>query len=123
MAERTMVVCDVCGDPAAETVTIRVSGRSVLKDLCSSHLSELLNGTRASTRGRRPKRGAASPVAVPARRPVRSVRSAPKQAAAPIAKRRRGPITDPLVLQKRRDALAKARKVLADRRAAAAANP
>ena len=46
-----------------------------------------------------------------------------KPGVASVVKHRHGPIADPMVLQKRRDALAKARKALADRRAAAAANP
>ena len=52
MAERVVLVCDVCGKPAAETVSIRVGRRSLQKDLCSTHLSELTTGARAARRGR-----------------------------------------------------------------------
>jgi hypothetical protein len=47
-------VCDVCGQPAQESVTIRVGAKGYAKDLCGRHLTELLNGTRAPKRGRRP---------------------------------------------------------------------
>jgi hypothetical protein len=36
MAERVVVVCDVCGEPAQETVTIRVGATGHVKDLCAS---------------------------------------------------------------------------------------
>jgi hypothetical protein len=52
VAEQLILVCDVCGKPAAETVTIRAGGKSLLKDLCPDHVTELLNGTRAAKRGR-----------------------------------------------------------------------
>jgi hypothetical protein len=50
--ERTVVVCDVCGEPATDTVAIRVKGRSLQKDLCATHLAELIQGARAARRGR-----------------------------------------------------------------------
>jgi hypothetical protein len=53
MGEQTILVCDVCGRPAVETVTIRVGGRSYVKDFCSTHLSELTAGARSPKRGRR----------------------------------------------------------------------
>ena len=53
MGEQLILVCDVCGKAASETVTIRTGSRTVLKDLCSTHLGELLSGTRAPKRGRR----------------------------------------------------------------------
>jgi hypothetical protein len=52
MAEKTILVCDVCGDPAVATVAIRVDGKSLNKDLCGTHLSDLTSGTRAVRRGR-----------------------------------------------------------------------
>jgi len=52
MAEKTILVCDVCGDPAVATVAMRVDGKSLNKDLCQTHLSELTSGTRAARRGR-----------------------------------------------------------------------
>jgi len=53
MGERTILVCDVCGRPAAETVTIRVGRRNFAKDLCQTHLSELTAGARRPRPGRR----------------------------------------------------------------------
>jgi hypothetical protein len=53
MAERMILVCDVCGAPASETVSFKVKGRSLQKDLCEVHLAELTDGTRAPKRGRR----------------------------------------------------------------------
>src|SRR6266700_5450712 len=60
MAEQLRVVCDVCGDPAAATVGIRVGGRTLSKDLCTTHLSELTAGARAARRGR-PRKVSLSP--------------------------------------------------------------
>jgi hypothetical protein len=53
MGERTILVCDVCGRPAAETVTIRVGRRNYAKDLCNTHLAELTAGARRPRPGRR----------------------------------------------------------------------
>jgi hypothetical protein len=52
MAEKTILVCDTCGKPAAETVTIRVARGNYVKDLCASHVSELLSGARKPRPGR-----------------------------------------------------------------------
>jgi hypothetical protein len=52
MAEQLVLVCDVCGQPASETITIRAGNRSLLKDLCAKHLGELLTFTRVPKRGR-----------------------------------------------------------------------
>lgn len=52
VAEKTIVVCDVCGEPAKTSVRIHVGGRSLAKDLCPQHLAELAKGARKSTRGR-----------------------------------------------------------------------
>ena len=41
MSERMVVVCDVCGEPAAESVRIRLDARTLEKDLCAVHLDEL----------------------------------------------------------------------------------
>jgi len=54
MAEKTVTVCDVCGQPASQTATIRVGTRNYLKDLCSTHLPGLLSNTRRPKRGRKP---------------------------------------------------------------------
>jgi hypothetical protein len=60
MAEQLVLVCDVCGQPASETITIRAGSRSLLKDLCAKHLGELLTGTRVPKRGRPKSTRAAS---------------------------------------------------------------
>jgi hypothetical protein len=54
MAERTILVCDICGQPAVQTVTFKVGRRNLQKDYCSVHLQELTAGARAPRRGRRP---------------------------------------------------------------------
>lgn len=54
MAEATVLVCDVCGKPATESVTFRANGRNRVKDFCAMHLASLLEGSRAPKRGRRP---------------------------------------------------------------------
>jgi hypothetical protein len=53
VAESVIIVCDVCGSPAEDGVTIRVGGRNLAKDLCAKHLRELLAGTHTPKRGRR----------------------------------------------------------------------
>lgn len=54
MAERTILVCDVCGAPETQSVTVKVGTQNFLKDLCTRHLNELLAGARRPRRGRRP---------------------------------------------------------------------
>jgi hypothetical protein len=54
MSESVVVVCDVCGAVAEEGVIIRAHGQNYAKDLCSKHLKEVLAGTHAPKRGRRP---------------------------------------------------------------------
>lgn len=123
MAEQVMVVCDVCGAAPAETVGITAKDRSYRKDLCSKHLSELLTGARAPRRGR-PRRASASsapaPSAAPKRRgrPPKAAQAQATPAKSSNGRRKRVPITDPAILQKRRDALAKARAARAAKRAA-----
>src|SRR6266545_3024301 len=53
MGEQTILVCDVCGRPAVESVTFRIGGRNRVKDLCQVHLAELEAGSRAPRRGRK----------------------------------------------------------------------
>lgn len=118
MAERVVLVCDVCGSPAQRTVTFRVGSRSLAQDLCATHLQELVRTSHSPRRGRKPR--AAPPAATAAsgrrRRSVTKPRASAKRASAKTGRKR---ITDPATLEKRRAALAKARKVLANRRAAA----
>lgn len=52
MAEKTVIVCDVCGEPARQSVTIQAGQRRLVKDLCSAHLAELTRGARPVRRGR-----------------------------------------------------------------------
>lgn len=53
MAEKTILVCDTCGKPAAETVTIKVSRGNYVKDLCSAHVSDLIAKARRPRPGQR----------------------------------------------------------------------
>ena len=53
MAEKTILVCDQCGRPAAETATIKVARGNFVKDLCSAHVNELVAGARRPRPGRR----------------------------------------------------------------------
>jgi len=53
MAEKTILVCDSCGRPAAETVTIKVDRGNFVKDLCGTHVNELVAGARKPRPGRR----------------------------------------------------------------------
>jgi hypothetical protein len=69
MAEKTIVVCDVCGKPATETVTIKVARGNYAKDLCAAHVTELIAGARRPRPGRpRKMAGSAPPAASPKRR-------------------------------------------------------
>lgn len=68
MAERTIVVCDVCGKPATETVTIKVARGNYAKDLCAAHVTELVAGARRPRPGRPRKMAGETSVAVPKRR-------------------------------------------------------
>jgi hypothetical protein len=69
MAERTIVVCDVCGKPASETVTIKVSRGNFAKDLCATHVTELIAGARRPRPGRpRKMAGSGEAAAAPKRR-------------------------------------------------------
>ena len=52
MAEKTILVCDTCGKPAAETVTIKAARGNFVKDLCATHVNELVAGARRPRRGR-----------------------------------------------------------------------
>ena len=84
MAEKTILVCDACGRPAAETVTIRVKRGNFVKDLCATHTNELVAGARKPRRGRRPGSTVKKTVAKRRGRP-------PKSAAKSGAKRRGRP--------------------------------
>jgi hypothetical protein len=68
MAERTIVVCDVCGKPATETVTIKVARGNFAKDLCATHVTELVAGARRPRPGRPRKMAGSGQAAAPKRR-------------------------------------------------------
>jgi hypothetical protein len=68
MAERTIVVCDVCGKPATETVTIKVARGNFAKDLCANHVTELIAGARRPRPGRPRKMAGSAPTTAPTRR-------------------------------------------------------
>jgi hypothetical protein len=119
MAERLVVICDECGRPAQASVTFRVAGRSLSKDLCQVHLQELVRNAHPPKRGRRPSIASPRPVAPKSsagRRGRASAKASPKGQA---RKASRATVTDPETLKKRRAALEKARRVLAAKRAAA----
>jgi hypothetical protein len=120
MAERVIRVCDVCGQTAEQSVTFKLGTRSLAQDLCDTHAQDLVRHSHPPKRGRRPGSSSASS-ATPASRPrtgTRAKAAAPAKAAASKPRRK---ITDPAILEKRRAALAKARQVRAEKRAAAAA--
>jgi hypothetical protein len=79
MAERTILVCDTCGRPAAETVTVRVERGNFVKDLCSTHVNELLSGARKPRPGRR--KAVADP-----EKPAKPAAAAPKKRGRPRKK-------------------------------------
>jgi len=61
MAEKMILVCDVCGDPAIQSAVLVVGDRRLKKDYCKIHLSELLKGGRPA--GRAPGRPRRAPTA------------------------------------------------------------
>jgi hypothetical protein len=82
MAEKTVVVCDVCGKPAVETVTIKVARGNYAKDLCAAHVTELIAGARRPRPGRPRKMAGAGSAAAPKRRGrPRKTAGRPKKAA------------------------------------------
>jgi len=46
MAKKTILVCDVCGESADQTVTLLIGRRRLLKDYCAVHLTEVTDGAR-----------------------------------------------------------------------------
>ena len=94
MAEKTILVCDVCGKPAAETVTIKVSRGNFVKDLCATHVNELVDGARKPRRGRprvvaagsAPKKPAARKATARKTSGARKTTSAPKRRGRPRKK-------------------------------------
>jgi hypothetical protein len=66
VAEAVVLVCDTCGRPAAETITIKVGRSNWQKDLCDAHVAELVAGARKPRPGRR--RATVAAAAAPAKR-------------------------------------------------------
>jgi hypothetical protein len=119
MAERVVLVCDVCGRPAQQSVTFRIGSRSLAQDLCATHLQELVRASHAPRRGRRPTATSAAATAEGTGRRRRGGTKSSASEKQPRVKPQRKRITDPVTLEKRRAALKKARKALASQRAAA----
>jgi hypothetical protein len=87
MAERTVIVCDVCGKPASETITIKANSGNYAKDLCATHVAEFIAGGRRPRPGRRKgqvarKRTAAGSVAKPGARKTGPRKTGTRKAAA-----------------------------------------
>lgn len=74
MAVKEMAVCDVCGSPAAQSITLSIavsSGkrRNFTKDLCQKHLDSYLVEARPAHPGRPSKvYSGATPTVTPRRR-------------------------------------------------------
>lgn len=84
MAEKMILVCDACGRPAAETVTIKVERGNFVKDLCSVHVNELVAGARRPRPGRR-KGAVAAPAKAATATPAKRA-AAPKKRGRPRKK-------------------------------------
>ena len=84
MSEKTILVCDVCGKPASETVTIKVARGNYVKDMCGTHVNELIGGARKPRRGRpRAVVAGSAPKKPAARKSTRKATSAPKRRGRP----------------------------------------
>lgn len=83
MAEKSILVCDACGRPAAETVTIKIARGNFVKDLCAAHVTDLIAGARKPRRGR-PR--AVAVTGAPKKPPARKATSAPKRRGRPPKK-------------------------------------
>jgi hypothetical protein len=79
MAEKTILVCDVCGRPAAESVTIKLARGNFVKDMCSSHVNELIAGARRPRRGRPKKMVGSGEAAAPSASRVRAKKTATRR--------------------------------------------
>ena len=93
MAEQIVLVCDTCGRPATGAVNFSVvtsgsarNAQRFTKDLCDTHLSELIKNARRPRRGRRrgtvaSDAGTAAPATTPAKR--KSAGAAPRKRGRP----------------------------------------
>jgi hypothetical protein len=79
LAEAVVVVCDSCGAPAVDTVSIRARGKAFQKDLCERHLKDLVANARPARRGR--PRSKTSKGASPKRTPRKASKTRAKKKA------------------------------------------
>ena len=86
MAEKTILVCDACGRPAAETITIKVSRGNFVKDLCSNHVNELIAGARKPRPGRRKGVVAGGGAASSTKKPTARIATGKRRGRPPKAK-------------------------------------
>ena len=91
MANKTILVCDVCGEPATQSVTLVVGQRRLHKDYCGTHLAELIKGARPPRRGRPLRAGAKAPTS--RRRTRASSTQGTADVAAEVARLRAGGMT------------------------------
>jgi hypothetical protein len=91
MAEKTIVVCDVCGRPATEMVTIKTARGNYVKDLCAQHVTELTAGARKPRPGRPRKMASGATAETPRRRgrPRKTVANGRRKASATSNGRRK----------------------------------
>jgi hypothetical protein len=82
MAEAVVVVCDTCGQPAAETVSIRAGGKALQKDLCARHVRELLANARPARRGRPRSKSKASATRTKGRKKATTAKQGKRKRAA-----------------------------------------
>jgi hypothetical protein len=80
VAVQTILVCDYCGQPAAETAGVRARGASWVIDLCADHLAEMMSHARRARPGRRPGSGSKASTSAPKTR-ARRKRATTKTAA------------------------------------------
>jgi hypothetical protein len=113
VGEQWILVCDVCGSPAEQTVNFSVGARRLAQDLCGTHLQELVRRSHTPRRGGNRRSAAQLKPASGEPRRTRARQKAKSRARKAPRKR----ITDPAALEKRRASLAKARQALARKRA------
>jgi hypothetical protein len=89
MAEKTILVCDACGRPASESVTIKLQRGNFVKDMCSSHVNELIAGARKPRRGRPKKTVGSSAEAASGTPRVRAKKTAARRPRKKATARRR----------------------------------
>lgn len=88
MGERTILVCDTCGKPATETVTIKIGRGNFVKDLCDTHVKLLVVGARKPRPGRRKGVVAAAVAAAPKAARKAASKAAPKRRGRPPKKKK-----------------------------------